>query len=142
MAKGRGGAAGVLMMLVCSAPANAGMWQGEPTFVDAEIDFVYEDNRTPVGVDDVVIVESLNNSVLVTERTRTDKGGRVRLRGVYCLPMAVGVVGGFADVHAEYLKDQYTVFVKRSSASHDKELGRPDAIVEKNIIGIRRTCRF
>jgi hypothetical protein len=139
---GKVGAAGVLVMLLCVATASAGFWPGEPTFVDAEIAFFYEDSGMPIGIDDAVIVESMNGSVLITERIKTDEEGKIKLHGIYCLPMAVGVVGGFADVHVEYLESHYVVAVKRRLVDHDKELGWPNAFNGKNITEIRKTCRF
>ena len=111
-------------------------------FIDVGVMFVYQGSGQPIGVDDVAIIESVDNISVFTQELKTDATGEIHLRGYYCLPMSVAVVGGYAEIHAEYLESSYRVVVERGAETRYQTLGEPLDSIVRNLDKIRDDCRF
>ncbi|MBC7932052.1 MAG: hypothetical protein H7Z38_15955 [Rubrivivax sp.] len=64
----------------------------DKAFIDSTVVFVAPDG-TPAANEEVRIVERFRDGAHITEVTRTDANGVVRLRGRYCAPVRVEAYG-------------------------------------------------
>ncbi len=98
----------VVLLSVClSNCVFPGEVAGEKIAIDSEVYF-RNDDWTPAANEQVYIVEQIGYGH-VTVVDRTDRNGRVTLRGRYCTPTAVAGNGGAVVIRKDNLKETYVV---------------------------------
>ena len=122
------------------ASANAQGWTGDRVFLDVSIQFIDARDRSAVRDADVFIIETMNRRPAFSQKLRTDERGVIRLRGHYCLPMSVGVAGGYVAIGSEGVRDAYVVTVTKPAAAED--FGLPELEGARKLENSRATCSF
>ncbi len=136
----------VSILLSFIALSAAGCMPGESQHgvrehVKTRVVFLSQDQE-PLAGELVWIIETVGMRYLPTKSVRTNGQGAIILDDDFCLPIIVGMDGGYADVRLNGHEDQYTVQVNASrTPSVIRLYGQPPAdIIRFKRSGTYKNC--